>query len=133
MSNASRSFLEIVLSKIHTRSSVATSALILNIAGCALIYVGVRATGVINLKTAIFEGRIETGMVGILVVLAGVALSYAILRGQRARDRMVEISLGNGRSIRLSGVANMRDTLRILQPALGSPEIKETDSAHPAS
>jgi hypothetical protein len=100
------------------------SSLIINLTGCLLIYFGVRAEGSIDFKTAFLEGRLETGMVGLVVVVIGMIISLAVLRTQKATGRTIEIDLPDGRKIYLKGVNSMRDTIGVLQPIVAPQSVK---------
>src|ERR1700744_2621566 len=75
MNNVIDKFLNFLDSKLHTRSFLAVSSFITNLTGCALIYAGVRDTGSLDFKTAFIEGRLQSGMVGLLVVLIGTIIA----------------------------------------------------------
>ncbi|MBN2715963.1 MAG: hypothetical protein JXX14_08905 [Deltaproteobacteria bacterium] len=70
--------IELVLAKINVRAFAALGGLILIIGGIFMCMSGLSATGVIDLRSAIVEGKIETGSIGLMSMFLGVILMMVL-------------------------------------------------------
>jgi len=72
-------FKELLFEKINTRSLSMTAALLMICSGIYMCIIGLSEKGVIDLKTAFIEGKIETGSLGLMVMFLGIVVILALL------------------------------------------------------
>ncbi len=75
-----KSALEPILAKIHTRSVSVLTAFLMVLSGIYMCIQGIKDKGLINIKSSIVEGTIETGSLGLLIMFLGVVIIIAALK-----------------------------------------------------
>jgi len=107
--------LRLLINKIHVRSFLAINSLILTTTGCALIYSGVQGNGVIDLNASFFHGHLQSGEVGLFVVLMGIAVAFMVLRSYSVAGRTVEINLSDNTTFKITGVTHLPELVQHLE------------------
>lgn len=62
--------------KLNVKSGLLTISLVLCVAGLLMCFSGLQANGSIDVKSAILEGKINTGSLGLLVIFISLPLAY---------------------------------------------------------
>ena len=68
-------------------------ALLLTFFGCMMIFLGIRDQGFIDIKATFVEGRVESGLVGVLLIFASAVICVMSLR---AFDKPARIKIQRG-------------------------------------
>lgn len=94
MSTYRPKFLENVIQRIETKALALLLALVLAIAGIAMIYSALRDDGVIHLRAALIEGELKTGSVGVLVLFLSTVITLSCI-WRPAKPHTFEVTHGN--------------------------------------
>lgn len=86
--------------KLNLKSALAVLALILCSSGVVLVFKQIRDTGVVDIKTPILTGKLETGFVGVTLVFLGVlvaalAVYRACKQGSPETKQQLVLQKGN--------------------------------------
>jgi hypothetical protein len=111
---AQRWWTELLLPKIHVRSTLAIGSVTTIIFGNLSIIMGFKDDGFIDIKSAIIEGHIRTGAIGVLVVFLGIVTSLALIVSYVGKKRTVEYEIDGIGKVRITGVTHMRETIQYL-------------------
>ena len=81
-----------LIDKLSIRAFSMLAALILIVGGIYMCFEGLQAKGKIDLQTALVEGQIETGSLGLMAMFLGVIIVLSLnLFGQRFKGQEVHI------------------------------------------
>ena len=66
---------EYILSRFNAKAAAMLIAFLLACGGIAMIFLGIRETGSLNVKTPFLTGELKSGFVGLFLILIGVLLA----------------------------------------------------------
>ena len=97
--------IDIILNKMNTRAFSMLAALIMILGGIYMCFEDLRVNGKIDLKTALVEGQIETGSLGLMVMFLGAIVILVLnYKSQPFKGQEVQISI-NGNQITGKGLS----------------------------
>lgn len=85
-----RGFKETITTKLNVKSALLAISACLSAAGIYMCVIGLQSNGVINVKSSIIEGRVDTGSLGLLVIFLAILLAYAAAKIS-AREKSIEL------------------------------------------
>jgi hypothetical protein len=116
VSNMDRNQLtEKLLAKINARACSMACAIVLICGGMYMCFSGLIATGSIDLKTAIFEGRIQTGSLGLFSMFLGVLIVITLNLGKPYGGQVIKLNI-NGNEVVGKGLS-FRKVRELVQAA----------------
>ena len=126
------SYIYLILNRINIRALSMLAALIMILGGVYMCFEDLMANGKIDLKTAIFEGQIETGSLGLMAMFLGVTVILVLnYRSQPYKGQEVQINI-NGNQITTKGLS-YRKLKEIVSIATNKgPEIETHNNANSA-
>lgn len=71
------SLAHLFVTKLNVKSALIFISLVLSISGIYMCFLELEATGAIDIKSAIFEGKINTGSLGLLVIFLSLPVAFA--------------------------------------------------------
>lgn len=101
------SFFYKFIDKLNVKSFTILSSLILIIGGLVLCLKDLRVNGSINIKTALVEGQIETGSLGLMIIFLGVFVLIIVNLKKTIipfDNQVVELTI-NGNKIKTKGLS----------------------------
>ena len=90
-----RGNLRYVLWRLDAKAVAMLLALILGIAGICMIYSGIQDQGYIDVKSALVEGKLKSGFVGVIVLFMSMILAIAcVVARAMAKPERLELKRG---------------------------------------
>jgi hypothetical protein len=108
--------LSYILERFNTRAASMLCAFVLICAGIYMCLAGLSASGSINVKAAVLEGKIETGSLGLLAMFLGALIVLAM--NIRYGNQEIKLSV-NGNEITGRGLS-YRQVRELVEAAISS-------------
>jgi hypothetical protein len=116
-----------LLEKLNTRAFSMLCAIILICSGAYMCFIDLNVKGVIDIKSTIVEGKIETGSLGLMAMFLGVIIVLSLNLNKPYKGQEIKI-VTNGHEVTGTGLSyrKMRELVAIIGER---KEIVDTDKA----
>lgn len=118
-----------LIERVNVQFGAIVVALVFGLSGSAMIFRGIKAEGAIDVKTAFVEGRVKSGMVGVLLVFCSLLIVLTTVIVHRKREQTISLKRGD-QEVSWKGTFTSVEELKVaetfLRSSLGA-DVSETD------